>query len=567
MLNGMTRPTGASPAGRNWPLPALIALAALLAVLLTIDPCGAYPGLPEGPGLTADEVFNVQQGLSLADRLLACDLAGFRTTDARLPDHPPLGRVWLGIWHELAFIAVPPANAATGYSIACARFGSAIAYALTVFLIGICGTRWYGRAAGIAAALSMILIPRLFGHAHLAALESSIDLAYAAVVLYLADRSVANISNRNPDQSGMMRIAAVAGLLFGLALLTKIQAVFLPIPISIWMLCIWRRRAVVPLTLFGLVGLLVLLAGWPWLWSAPWDRTLHYFGRAADRAPIYAWYFGRAIADKDLPWHYPWLMFAATVPLGLHLLGGVGLYSMRPGNVRAAEPIDSTGAPPGPPTARDVLLVLCGAFPLVMFSLPGVAVYDGIRLFSVVYPLWCLVIGRGAGVLFASLQRRLTSSRSGWVLAGILSAQAAGLFTTAPCWLSHYNLLVGGLAGADRLGLPVTYWGDSITLELLKSTAAHVPHGATLCSAPTLHAFQWPEVLQQTPELQQRDLKLVPYDERAPASDYLLIFRRQEYLPDDLRGDWSDWETLSSIRRDGVMLAALLKRRSPQPGL
>ena len=36
-------------------------------------------------------------------------------------------------------------------------------------------------------------------------------------------------------------------------------------------------------------------------------------------------YFGQVIADRDVPWHYPWFYFAVTVPLGLQILGGLGL--------------------------------------------------------------------------------------------------------------------------------------------------------------------------------------------------------------------------------------------------
>ena len=36
-------------------------------------------------------------------------------------------------------------------------------------------------------------------------------------------------------------------------------------------------------------------------------------------------YFGQVYADRDVPWHYPWLYFAATVPVGLQALGAVGL--------------------------------------------------------------------------------------------------------------------------------------------------------------------------------------------------------------------------------------------------
>ena len=52
-----------------WTAPALIAILAFVAVAAAIDPAGDYPGAPEGPGLTIDEVFNVQQGVRVVEDL------------------------------------------------------------------------------------------------------------------------------------------------------------------------------------------------------------------------------------------------------------------------------------------------------------------------------------------------------------------------------------------------------------------------------------------------------------------------------------------------------------------
>ena len=90
-------------------------------------------------------------------------------------------------------------------------------------------------------------------------------------------------------------------------------------------------------------------------------------------------YFGQVYADRDVPWHYPWFYFAVTVPVGLHLLGAWGL--VRGWRDRRADPFP---------------LLLAGSIALflVVFS-TRVPVYDGERLFLVVFPLWAILIGRG----------------------------------------------------------------------------------------------------------------------------------------------------------------------------
>jgi hypothetical protein len=549
--------TAAQFVGSIWFWPLIIAIAAWGAVVSALDPAGDHPGSWAGPGLTVDEGFNVNQGVRLADRLLAIDLAGFRRVDAQLPDHPPLGRLWIGLCHEFAFLVWRPVDPAVPYSVTCARTGPATAFAVLVFLVGVCAGRWYGPCGGLCAALAVVLMPRIFGHAHLAALETMVNLTTAATVLYLASRwgndpsepstpghasqGIATMSNCRA-----LGTAAVGGLLFGAALLTKVQAVLLPIPILLWALWNWKWRGLVWMTVWGLTGLAVFVACWPHLRNAPLDHIREYLGRTTDRAVLYVWYFGRVIADRDVPWHYPWLMFVATVPVGLHALGVWGLFG--PG-VRAWR------------SRREQLILACTIFPLCVFSIPGVAVYDGERLFSFVFPLWAILIGRGTSAAMIWFSTRISPRI---VVAGVamfFTAQGYGLWALRPCWLSYYNLTVGGLPGAARLGLEISYWGDGVTRNLLAATAERVPSGGTVAVLPTLHPGQWNELLLQCPALKARDIHLEPWGTEAAASaDYVLMFVRPEYLPEGFRGPLDEQQIVVAIRRQGVVLAALLKR-------
>ena len=531
----------------SWGGPAILAVVAWCWTVAAIDPAGDYPSASQGPGLTVDEVFNVQQGVLLANSLLDGDLPAYRRACDLLPDHPPLGRLCLGLAHEFWWIVHPPVPSDVPYSITCARVGSATAFALTILLIGTFAGRWYGPLGGLAAAVAVLLQPRVFGHAHLASLESGMNLAYCAAVLAVARWSEASTPPK-------WRAAAGAGGLLGLAALTKVQAILLPLPVILWAVIVWRRRAAVPLLVWGLTGLLVFYAGWPWLWEHPWTHLQQYLGRTTDRASVYVWYFGKSLADRDVPWHYPWVLFATTVPLGLHLLACGGLV------VKATEP-QTPGNPPSTRpwlTAAEMLVLVCLVFPLVVFSIPGVAVYDGARLFLMVFPLWAIFVGRGAVVLLDRLSCRWNLRLAGVVVGGVLAGQCVGNLLLAPCYLSYYNALTGGLWGADRLGLQPTYWGDSITRELLGKVAEHVPAGANVQVAPTLHQFQWPELQQQSPILRRRRIRLVSFDSRySKPGKYLLLFMRWEYLSPEIRQIVARQPPVAAVRRQGVLLAAL----------
>ncbi|HEV8001709.1 MAG TPA: glycosyltransferase family 39 protein [Planctomycetaceae bacterium] len=556
-------PTAPPRPPRFWLLPAVIACAAFVSVVVAIDAAGDYPDAPQGPGLTIDETFNVQEGVRLVEGLKTWilgwvsgqpilglrelfgdydDLGPNAPFGYHNPDHPPLGRVWLGLWHN-ATLGIAPARLHPGpiqFVTSAARVGSAAAFAITVFLCGWTAAVWYGRSAGVVAALSLVFMPRVFGHAHLAALETGVGCIYLVAVLTLA-------RTWTGDPKVASRWAVLAGLALGAAMLTKIQGVLIPVPVAIWALVQWRLRALRPLVIWGCVGLCVFFLFWPWLWSHPVGNFLKYLGRTTNRQTLYLWYLGTRYTDRDHPWHYCLVLFLTTVPLGFQALGGLGIFA---GRVRRH-------------FARHEQLVL-GAmlFPLCLFTIPRIAVYDGARLFLVVFPLWAILIGRGGSLAWDWLGKRLPRRAALPLAALFLAAQSWALFATWPCFLSSYNLAVGGLSGAHRLGFELDYWGASVTRDFLERTAQSVPDGAEIDIAPVLVDFHLSEMLAQSPVLRRRGIRLHAYDAAAPRhADYLLIFCRLADLSPELQKLAAQRPALVAVERSGVLLAGLYDQR------
>lgn len=512
-----------------------------LVTVATLDAVGEVPGGWTGPGLTIDEPFNIVHGQKLADALLAGDLVQLWQADRELFDHPPLARVWIGLWHEVSYLVWPRRGDEARLSVFRARLGSAASFAMTVFLVAWLVGRWQGTASAWATGSLFATLPRTFGEGHLATLESTVTLTYLLPLAYLVDRALVAtghpiavqtsdsvaasrpIGRRDEYPSLALRDALVVGGLLGLACLTKMQG-FLLIPWVVlwWCLCEGRRAAWHLAVVAGLAATLFFL-GWPALWDAPIERVTKFFGSATVRSPLYVWYLGREWTDRALPWHYPFVLFGVTVPVVLHVAAGYGLWlGWRTRGER-----------------WPVGLLLAGVVgPLIVFSVPGVAVYDGTRLFGMIVGPWSLLAGRGIAAWLRDGGGRLSSRAAGVVWGVIIGIQVGVLALHVATPLSYYNLLVGGLPGANRLGFQTTYWGDSLTRELLAAVSDEAPRGAQIHVSPVLHPLHLRAIEAIVPALRRKEQAIVPFDEdRRDEVRYLLVFYRREYLPQAWRAE------------------------------
>jgi hypothetical protein len=548
----MTEPTRGRLDRMATPRRLALALAALagLAVLLTLD----------DPGMTVDEPLDVAPGRKYVRTLAARGLGFFDATTVRRvfadnAEHPPLGRWLLGLAStlgepvELILLGKDP----VGLYVRAGRAAPALAFALLAGLVAAEAGRRYGRAGGIAAGLSLVSMPRAFAHAHLGALDTFVALTWTLGLLSAARA----VESRRPV-AGL----GPAGLAWGAAVLTKIHGWLLGPVVAAWVVArLPLRRAAPGLALWAAVGLLTFFAGWPWLWYDTAGRLSAYLRTGVERTPILVEYLGTTYRDVDVPWHYPWLYFAATVPVGLHALALAGLGFAWRG--RRADPFP---------------MLLAGAIALwlVVFS-TNVAVYDGERLFLPSFPLWAILAGRG----FAGLWRlanipgaggptpvaadRGGSARSGPTrrgrlaragLVAFLAAQGHGLVATHPFGLSYYNLLVGGLPGAERLGLELTYWGDAADPVLLGRLAALAGPGDPAALAPTLAPGQGAAA---TTRALARLPVVLGDQEAAPDAEWIVVYRRKAYWTPEIR-ELVRSPPVALRARQGVWLSGLWHR-------
>lgn len=562
--HGRWLPTGESI------LYAIVACLFTVLVLGSIDPTGqlrhSFLGTVQGPGVTLDEGFNVDVGTRLADSVLTGDLAGYARRTGDLPDHPPLGRLWLGLAHEIALLFVSVERVESPYVIGFARTGSAVAFGITLFLIGRIASRLARETSllaseeafpawwlGLTAMLVYGTMPRQFAHAHIASLETCVALSWVAVLAWCV---------RHDDQLDTPRKAAGTGFWLGLAWLTKVQGILLVPPLVVWFLVRSGRRGILLMGISLSVAAATFFVGWPWLWSDPVGRTLAYLGRSTNRSPTLVWYGGQVFEDRAVPWHFPWTTLAVSLPVvtGLFSLVGLTLFLVR------AFRSGGEGGTAVPLARRASLVGLISAFlvPLCLFSLPGIAVYDGERLFSMIHVVTAVLAAFGVAFVahWCAARRtpivRAQAAAMAFLVFCVVFGGTMGVTATWPCSLTAYGSLTGGLQGAARSGWARTYWGDSICRELLEQVPRHVPAGATLEILPVMHPFQIAVLGSQTPVLIQGEYRLVPFKtSTADGPRYLLVFFRDDYLEPEFRTAVPPGRPLSEVRRNGVLLAGL----------
>ncbi|HIF00310.1 MAG TPA: hypothetical protein EYG03_27385 [Planctomycetes bacterium] len=508
--------------------------------------------LPSGPGLTLDESFNIGQGIYVLEAFLHHGPLLFTPSVAEevfgdpvyLPDFPPLGRVILGAAHQATSWAIPGAEKST-FNVPAARLGSCFALAVTVLLLMEFVRRRYDMATAIAAAVLLLLMPRVIGHARLATQEMGTVLAWLATLVPL-------LAWWTKDTPPTNRQSLISGLLWGLLMLTKVQGLLLPPLVIVWAIWCFRWSAIRPLALWGVTGLVVFYAGWPWLWLDPLGHTLQYVKTTADRpTTLYVWYLGQRFADKAVPWHFPFVMTLATLPVSVMLFA---LWRV------CARQF----------TKVETLAVASVLWPLIVFAVPGTPVYDGVRLYVVIMPLIAFIAARGLVSALRLISGRLrefsgpdSATAPRWKKNVARCFCVVALITTVrqfsvqgPFCLEDYSLSVLGTQGAvDVLGLEASYWSDGLNGDFWMQ----VPENSTVYVAPVSHQFQLSDIHQLVPIVRKRNIRLLPFEYQPEKQRGLVLLNhRLADLPPDLRKKPPGAKLVAESRYCGVVLARLI---------
>ena len=269
--------------------------------------------------------------------------------------------------------------------------------ALTVGVLAAATARRSGLPAGLFAAAAVVTMPRVFFHAHLGAL----DFAHAATWF------LATLAFYYAASSRRWWAPLLAGLGLGLALLTKINAVLLVPYWGLWLLFYHRRQARAWLVfLLSLpVAVLVLVAGWPWIWRDPAAGLVNWVKFFRVHFEIRQWYAGKLYVKT--PWYLAPVMVGITTPVALLALAIIGIFK-------------EEGQPESTPNGTGGRwrvgisdwsgLHLLGILTVVgYYMLPITAIHDQERLLLPALLQLAVLAGGGFAVLYAWLAHRVTA--------------------------------------------------------------------------------------------------------------------------------------------------------------
>ena len=330
-------------------------------------------------------------------------------------------------------------------------FVALLLYAIVVFL----GSRvslW----AGVLAAAMLVTSPRFFANDQ----NNSKDVPEACVYSLCALAFYRASANRN------LRWWCAVGVLAGLALAQKQNALFLPIQFAITAILFvalipsehdWKERGLLRGVLAGLaVFVPTYVISSPWLW---YDLT-----RAVDHWN--EWFVVGGIGNGGVSWEGAYGVLVTT-PIPLLVAGIVGIL---------AREVDSR---------LKVFLVSWLLFTVGRLLLPGMRNFDGVRHFLEFYPPLVMLGALGVRDLAGRVPRAWAPPRAMATCLGvcILLPGAWATVSTHPNGVCYFNALVGGLPGAIRKRIPEAwdYWGNSFW-QGLAWLDRHGPSGTRILS-------------------------------------------------------------------------------------
>lgn len=429
--------------------------------------------------------------------------AAWRWNPYNVP-HPPFSRIISGF---TKYVSSGWLDKLSGYRIAPALFFAVLVTVMFLWMRAV-----FCVATGLFSAFALVLIPNIFGFAHIAVT----DLPLASMWFLTAFCFWKGLQD--------WKWSVACGLAWGLSLATKFPAALIPIPLFLWAHVFHRNRYANNVLAMLFLGPMIMVATQPYLWHQTSLRVLEFLYEGLSRGyradanfPVY--FFDQLYFTHQLPWYYPFFLVGITTPEPLIFLAALSLVSLiwvRKG------------------TSTVTLFALSAFFILTLGLLPGAVLHDGVRQMLPALPFLAATAGAGfytLGEWLFSLAHRSTQLQAVAHLRGklvgvlgllILFSPVLDLYLCHPFQLSFYNRFVGGIRGAYQRGLELTYSMEAFTPEFVDAINTKLPHNSVINASFANFMFKY---YQKEGRL-RADITISD----AETSDYYIILNRRSAL-------------------------------------
>jgi hypothetical protein len=332
--------------------------------------------------------------------------------------------------------------------------------ALLIFGMVLFGWSQLHPFVGLSAPLLFLSTPRWFFHAHMAAFDmpvtAMIFLVAAGFWLSLKKPAwawitavlwgIALLTKHNAlfavipligfwlfayrgefslDRPAMARSRAIGyglGLLALLILLTRLHVVWGGLTCFILLIVVtgWRIRFPrIPLSFLVMppIGITMLFVFWPKLWVDPFRAVETYLNFHLDHDHYLQYYMGRVLQAPPFPMEFPFAMSLLTIPALTVLVGIIGSLDLLIPSMRRAW-ANARKKPILPPTGLEttrerlaLFLFIQALFPVVLIALPTTPIFGGVKHWMTGMPFFCLLGGWGILRLAQSTARLLGTKK------------------------------------------------------------------------------------------------------------------------------------------------------------
>ncbi len=364
------------------------------------------------------------------------------------------GITWAGIW----FLNGGSLNVIS--SIMAHRIAIILLTAIGLAAVYLFVRGTHSRRAALFSVLSIIFIPRFFAHSKYVLMDEPVAIFWVLTLWFFW------LGMKN------WKYGLLSGVMLGLALATKAQAVFIPVIIIVWLLVSYRDKVLdnvhrmaslkppkIMVTVLSLIIVtpIVWVMSWPWLWHNTisrfvWWKSYYLSTISTGAVPVY--FLGTVVTHPSFL--YIFSLAAATLPVPILLFACLGSYIA----------IKDTKTNKN---RTSMLFLLSALTPLLILSVSQVA-YNGVQQFMQSFLFIGILSGIGADSLLNSAKIPVLLRKK----QNILTIMVAGLLIApgfAAIWKGHtdtyFNLMVGGTGGVYNSGLYETVWSGEPYLEVV----------------------------------------------------------------------------------------------------